>query len=110
MDSLQQAITLREIAVCIRRSYNALRNEVEPDPRDRARGTLKMQHASLTLFRLGRTWLARQEDVEALFNPPPVITTPAPTQADQADKPRRGRPRKSHTLAVPTTQAARGAQ
>jgi hypothetical protein len=109
MDSLKQAITLREIATCIRRSYNALRNEVKQNPVDPGRGTLRMQHASLPLFRPGRTWLARRSDVEVLLNPAPT-PTPAPTQADQADKPRRGRPRKSHTLATTPTTTAGGAR
>ena len=99
MDSLKQAITLREIAGCIRRSYNALRNEVEQDPSNAARGTLKMQHASLPIFKIGRKWLARQEDLESLLNPSTPTTAPAQPADAETGKPRRGRPRKSQIIA-----------
>lgn len=103
MDLLDQSVTLRDIAAALRCSYNAMRQAVHQEPGNPSRGTLRLHFLHIPLFRVGRVWLARQADVQAVLSP-----TAAPElQAPAADLPPRrpGRPRKSTTIAA---QAAPG--
>jgi hypothetical protein len=94
MDLLEENVTLREIAKAIRRSYNAVRNEVRQEPGNPARGTLRLHFLHIPLFRVGRVWLARQSDVQAVLSPSAAPELQAPA-ADLAPRRRPGRPRKS---------------
>ena len=78
----------------VRRAQKALQNQIKVDPGDPGRGEMQFQHASLPLVRLGRTWLARRADLEALLGAGPV-PTPAPAAPAALGAPRRGRRRKS---------------
>jgi len=100
MDSLDFVDT-KQIAVSVFRSHKALQNDIKVDKSNPMRGVLQFHYASLALIRVGRNWLARRADLAALLNPVPTPAQ-APTQAQVAEngKPRRGRPRKSHTIAA----------
>lgn len=99
MDSLEKNVTLREIATAIRRSYNAVRNEVRQEPGNPSRGTLRLHYLHIPLFRVGRVWLARQSDVQAVLSPAAAPELQAPA-ADLAPRRRPGRPRKSTSIAA----------
>lgn len=94
MDSLE-FLTLRDVSRKIFRSYNALRNEVRPAAGDPSRGYLSFHnHAQpLPLFRLGRQWLVKKEDLEALFSNPADDLAPAAAAEPTPARRTPGRPR-----------------
>ncbi|MFZ5489638.1 MAG: hypothetical protein ACOY44_07680 [Pseudomonadota bacterium] len=94
MDLLDQSVTLRDIAAALRCSYNAMRQAVHQEPGNPSRGTLRLHFLHIPIFRVGRVWLARQADVQAVLSPGAAPAPQAPA-ADLAPRRRPGRPRKS---------------
>ncbi len=91
MDSSLDFLDTRQIAAAVCRSHKSVQNNIRIDPTNPARGLMQFQHASLPLVRIGRTWLTRRGDLEAILSPGAPATAPA------AASPRRGRRRKSAT-------------
>ena len=87
--------TLREVASFLRIGYASARGRVRRLG-DGSRGELVLAFGRVPLARVGRTWLARPEDVEqALFGGGDAAPPVAPPQQVAARAARRGRPRQS---------------
>jgi len=100
MDSLD-FLTTAQIASVAHGSRKALQNKIEADPANPARAVIRFPYADLPLVRLGRTWLARRSDVEALLGAGPAAApATAPAMATIAPSRRLGRPRNSAARAL----------
>jgi len=69
MDEMIQTLTLRDFAALVHMSYDALRNNVRQVEGDPSRGELKLHYQTLPLFRFGKSWLARKQDVISILSP-----------------------------------------
>jgi hypothetical protein len=100
MDSLD-FLTTAQIASVVHGSQKALQNKIEADPANPARAVIRFPYADLPLVRLGRTWLARRRDVEALLDVGPAAApATAPVITPIAPSRRLGRPRNSAARAL----------